>query len=66
MAERMLTIVAGLLLLVGAVLLWRDNLTAAFITAILGVVAWFLSFRAQSRARQALESPVESDEDLEE
>ena len=66
MTERVFTIVAGLFLLAAAVLLWVDNLTAAFVTATLGVVAWFVSFRAQTRARMAAESPVERDEDLEE
>jgi hypothetical protein len=65
--ERVFTIIAGLFLLAAAVLLWWDNLTAAFVTAILGVVAWFLGFRAQARARiAAAEPPVETDEDFEE
>jgi uncharacterized membrane protein len=63
--ERVFTIIAGLLLLTAAVMLWWDNLTAAFVTATLGIVAWFLSFRAQARARVAAESPVERDEDIE-
>lgn len=64
-AERVFTIIAGLLLLTAALLLWWNNLTAAFVTATLGIVAWFLSFRAQTRARVAAESPVETDEDIE-
>ena len=64
--ERVFTIIAGLLLLTAALMLWWDNLTAAFVTATLGIVAWFLSYRAQTRARVAAESPVESDEELEE
>lgn len=63
--ERVFTIIAGLLLLTAAVLLLWNNLTAAFVTATLGIVAWFLSFRAQTRARVAAESPVERDEDIE-
>ena len=63
--ERVFTIIAGLLLLTAAVMLWWTNLTAAFVTATLGIVAWFLSFRAQTRARVAAESPVERDEDIE-
>lgn len=66
MAERVFTIIAGLFLLVAAVLLWRNNLPAAFVTATLGIVAWFLSFRAQTRARIAAQTPVETDEELEE
>ena len=64
-AERVFTILSGLLLLAAAVLLWWNNLTAVFVTATLGIVAWFLSLRAQTRARVAAESPVESDEDIE-
>ena len=64
-AERVFTILSGLFLIAAAVLLWRNDLTAAFITATLGIVAWFLSFRAQTRRRVAAESPVERDEDIE-
>jgi hypothetical protein len=63
--ERVFTIIAGLFLLTAAVLLWWNNLTAAFVTATLGIVAWFISYRAQSRARIATESPLEQDEELE-
>jgi hypothetical protein len=63
--ERVFTIIAGLFLLAAAGLLWWNNLTAAFVTATLGIVAWFLSYRAQMRARVAAESPVERDEELE-
>jgi len=63
--ERVFTILSGLFLLAAVGLLWWNNLTAAFVTATLGIVAWFLSFRAQSRARVSAESPVERDEELE-
>lgn len=66
MTERVFTIMAGLFLVAAAVLLWRNNLTAAFVTATVGIVAWFLSFRAQTRAKMAAESPVETDEDVQE
>ena len=62
--ERVFTILSGLFLIAAALLLWWHNLTAAFVTATLGIVAWFLSFRAQTRARVAAESPVEDDEDI--
>ena len=65
-AERVFTILSGLFLLSAAVLLWWNNLTAAFVTATLGIAAWFLSFRAQTRARVAAESSIERDEDIEE
>lgn len=65
MIGRVLVIVAGLFLGAAAVLLWWNHLTPAFVTATLGIVAWFLSFRAQARARVAAESPIERDEDIE-
>ena len=65
-AERLFTILSGLFLLSAAVLLWWNNLTAVFVTATLGIVAWLLSFRAQARARVAAASPIEEDEDIEE
>ena len=49
--ERGWMIVSGLLLLVAAVFLWRNNLSAAFVTAALGACAWFLSYRAQLRKK---------------
>jgi ABC-type bacteriocin/lantibiotic exporter with double-glycine peptidase domain len=63
--ERVFTILSGLFLLSAAALLWWNNLTAAFVTATLGIVAWFLSFQAQARTRVAAESPMERDEDIE-
>ena len=46
-------ILAALLLIVAAVLLWRGNLSAAFVIATLGAVAWFLNYRSQLRANVA-------------
>ena len=66
MIERVFTILAGLFLITAAVLFWRNNLTAAFVTATLGTVAWFISYRAQTRARAAAETPDEIDDELEE
>ena len=63
--ERVFTIVSGLLLLVALIFLWRNNLSAAFVIATLGVVAWFLGYRAQLRAKiAAAEAPIEDDEDI--
>ena len=66
MAERVWTVVAGLCLLAAAVFLWRNNLSAAFVSATLGVVAWFLSYRAQVRARMATEAEPEPIEETDE
>jgi LPS O-antigen subunit length determinant protein (WzzB/FepE family) len=49
MIERVWIIVSGLLLIAAAIFLWRNNLSAAFVIAALGVCAWFLSYRAQLR-----------------
>jgi hypothetical protein len=51
MAERTWIIIAALLALAAGVLLWRNNMPAAFVTASLGAVAWFLSYRVQMRAK---------------
>jgi hypothetical protein len=62
MAERFWIAIAAMFLLAAAVFLWRNNLSAAFITATLGVVAWFLSYRAQLSAKIASEVTHEADE----
>jgi hypothetical protein len=63
---RIFTIVSGLLLLTALIFLWRNNLSAAFVSATLGVVAWFLSYRAQLRAKIAAEAPIEKDDEIDE
>ena len=65
--ERIFTLLSGLLLLVALFLLWRNNLSAAFVIATLGVAAWFLSYRAQLRAKiVAAETPTENDNEIDE
>lgn len=54
MIERVWIILAAILVVVAATLLWRNYVSAAFVTATLGAVAWFLSYRAQIRARLAV------------
>ena len=49
--ERIWIILAAVLVIVAAAFLWRNNMPAAFVTATLGAVAWFLSNRAQIRAK---------------
>jgi hypothetical protein len=51
MIERVWIIGSGILLVVAAVFLWRNNLSSAFVTAALGACAWFLSYRAQLRKK---------------
>jgi len=64
--ERIFTIFSGLLLLTALVFLWRNNLSIAFVIATLGVVAWFLSYRAQLRGKIAAEAPIEKDDEIDE
>ena len=66
MAERAWTIAAVLLLIVAGALLWRNNLSAAFVTATLGVVAWFLSYRSQLRGDMDKETEAEPDDESDE
>ena len=66
MAERIWIIAAGLLLVGAAFSLWRNNLTAAFVTATLGAVAWFLSYRSQLRAKMVIETEREPDDEIDE
>jgi hypothetical protein len=54
MIERAFMILAALFVIAAGVYLWRDNVSAAFVTATLGVVAWFLGFRFRLRANQHL------------
>ncbi|MDX6560107.1 MAG: hypothetical protein QOF72_3156 [Blastocatellia bacterium] len=54
MIERMWIFAAAVLVSIAAAFLWRNNMSAAFVTATLGAVAWFLSYRAQIRANLAV------------
>ena len=66
MTERAWTIAAGVLLLVALALLWRNNLSAAFVVATLGMVAWFLGYRAQLRAKITANAASEDEEEADE
>jgi len=67
MMERVWIILAAVMVIVAAVSLWRNNVSAAFVTGTLGAVAWFLSYRAQISARlaatEADSEEAETDED---
>ena len=67
MAERLWIILSALLAVAAGVCLWRNNLSAAFVTGALGACAWFLSYRAQLRARTiAAEKTLEEEQTSEE
>ena len=58
-----------MLLVAAGVFLWRNNFSAAFVSAALGACAWFLNYRAQLRAtipsddEETDEEWIEPDED---
>jgi hypothetical protein len=51
MIVRLWIIASGILLVLGAFFVWRNNLPAAFVTGALGACAWFLSYRAELRKK---------------
>jgi hypothetical protein len=51
MTERMWITGSGILLVLAAGFVWRNNYSAAFVVAALGACAWFLSYRAQLKAK---------------
>lgn len=53
MTERIWIIVAAVMVAIAGAFLWRNNVSAAFVTATLGAVAWFLSYRVQMHAKLA-------------
>ena len=60
-------ILAGVCIIAAAVFLVRRNLDAAFVIAVLGLVAWFLNYRAQMKEIIATANLQENDsEDAEE
>jgi len=61
--ERAWMIASALLLIVAAIFLWRNNLSAAFVVAALGACAWFLSYRAQMSSKIVDDESSEEPED---
>ena len=51
MTERMWITGSGILLVLAAGFVWRNNYSAAFVVAALGACAWFLSYRTQLKAK---------------
>ena len=62
MTERIWITVSGILLVLAAGVVWRNNYSAAFAVAALGACAWFLSYRAQLKAKIP-DDDVTDDED---
>ena len=66
MIERVWIILAAIMVVVAAAFLWRNNVSAAFVIATLGAVAWFLSYRAQIRAKLAATDAESSEAEINE
>ena len=62
--ERAWTFVSILCLIVAAVLLLRENYNAAFVSAALGAVAWFMDYRSKIRGT-IIEADETTDDELE-
>jgi hypothetical protein len=60
MIERLWMIASGILLVLAGFFVWRNNLSAAFVTAALGACAWFLSYRAELRKTMDDDDDAES------
>lgn len=65
MIERIWITLSGILLVVAAGFVWRNNYSAAFVIAALGACAWFLSYRAQLKAKLPDEDRNGDDEEEE-
>jgi Flp pilus assembly protein TadB len=61
--QRAFVIISAVLLLAAFIILLRGNLDAAFVVAVIGIVAWFLSFRTKLKAR-VRENEKNESEDL--
>jgi len=64
MIERVWIILSGLLLVLAAFFVWRNNFSAAFVSAALGACAWFLSYRGEMKKKIVDDdSEIEDSED---
>ncbi len=66
MTERVWIILAGAMVFVSGTFVWRNNMSGAFVTATLGAVAWFLSYRAQMRAKLAAAEEESNEQEADE
>ncbi len=61
MIERVWTMLSGMLLVLAAFFVWRNNFPAAFVSAALGACAWFLSYRGEMKKKIAADEPEDED-----
>ena len=62
MIERVWIMLSGALLVFAAFFVWRNNFSAAFVSAALGACAWFLSYRGEMKKKIA-DDEASADED---
>ncbi len=68
MVKSLWMVLAGIGIVVAGIFMWRREMDRAFIAAALGLVAWFLNYRAQMKeittaADQVDEANMRDDED---
>ena len=63
MTERIWITGSGILLVLAAGFVWRNNYSAAFVIAALGACAWFLSYRAQLKAKIPDDDVIDDEHD---
>jgi hypothetical protein len=51
MIKRAWIVLSGMLLVLAAFFVWRNNFSGAFVTAALGACAWFLSYRDEMKKK---------------
>ena len=65
MTERIWITASGILLVLAAGFVWRNNYSAAFVIAALGACAWFLSYRAQLKSKIPDDDVIDDEDDEE-
>ena len=62
MIERIWIMLSGILLVSAAFFVWRNNFSAAFVSATLGACAWFLSYRGEMKKKIANDDEAENED----
>ena len=62
MIERVWIMLSGALLVFAAFFVWRNNFSAAFVSAALGACAWFLSYRGEMKKKIADDDSADEDD----
>lgn len=62
MIGRIWIMLSGLLVVFAAFFVWRNNFSAAFVSATLGACAWFLSYRSEMKNKIADDDETENED----